>query len=160
MCSCFLSFLYSYLAIVAQSVKFHPNSNYVATGSADKSVRFWDVQTGRCVRVFTGHPGAVQTVALSPDGRTLASAGEDGLVMLWDIASGKRLKRLAGHKGVVYSLSFTVDNGMLASGGADGCVRLWDVRKAGKDDGTAGMDEYNLSFWLCERIPLTFYFHL
>ena len=35
-------------------VKFHPNTNYIATGSTDKSCRLWDVTTGECVRVFEG----------------------------------------------------------------------------------------------------------
>ena len=38
-----------------QCLKFHPNGNYVATGSGDLSVRLWDVSTGQCVRLFTGH---------------------------------------------------------------------------------------------------------
>ena len=38
-----------------QCVQFHPNTNYVATGSTDRSVRLWDVQHGDCVRIFTGH---------------------------------------------------------------------------------------------------------
>lgn len=35
--------------------RFHPNSNYVATGSSDRTIRLWDVLTGNCVRIFTGH---------------------------------------------------------------------------------------------------------
>lgn len=35
--------------------RFHPNSNYIATGSADRTVRLWDVLNGNCVRIFTGH---------------------------------------------------------------------------------------------------------
>lgn len=35
--------------------RFHPNSNYVATGSADRTIRLWDVLTGNCVRILTGH---------------------------------------------------------------------------------------------------------
>lgn len=34
---------------------FHPNSNYIATGSSDRTIRLWDVLTGNCVRIFTGH---------------------------------------------------------------------------------------------------------
>jgi len=37
------------------AVCFHPNSNYIATGSSDNSVRVWDVLNGNCVRAFTGH---------------------------------------------------------------------------------------------------------
>ena len=35
--------------------RFHPNSNYVATGSSDRTIRLWDVLTGNCVRILTGH---------------------------------------------------------------------------------------------------------
>ena len=35
--------------------RFHPNSNYVATGSSDRTIRLWDVLSGNCVRIFTGH---------------------------------------------------------------------------------------------------------
>jgi transcription initiation factor TFIID subunit 5 len=57
-------------------VKFHPNGNYVATGSSDKAVRLWDILTGHCVRIFTGHKAATFTLAFSSDGKLLASAGE------------------------------------------------------------------------------------
>lgn len=35
--------------------RFHPNSNYVATGSSDRTIRLWDILSGNCVRIFTGH---------------------------------------------------------------------------------------------------------
>lgn len=35
--------------------RFHPNSNYVVTGSSDRTIRLWDVLNGNCVRIFTGH---------------------------------------------------------------------------------------------------------
>lgn len=38
-----------------QVVQFHPNSNYIATGSSDRTVRLWDVLTGNYVRLMTGH---------------------------------------------------------------------------------------------------------
>ena len=33
-------------------VKFHPNSNYVFTGSDDRSIRLWDVNSGKCQRTY------------------------------------------------------------------------------------------------------------
>ncbi|XP_069107725.1 low-density lipoprotein receptor-related protein 8-like [Argopecten irradians] len=35
----------------------------------------WDNLTGNCVRILTGHKGAVQVLCFSPDGRFLASSG-------------------------------------------------------------------------------------
>ena len=70
-----------------QCVRFHPNSNYVVTGSADRSLRLWDVQRGRCVRVFTaGHPTTtanILSVAIAPDGQTMASGADDGSIVLF-----------------------------------------------------------------------------
>jgi len=109
------------------SIEFHPNSNYIATGSTDRTVWLWDVQTGGCVRIFTGHKGAVHTLTFSPDGRYLASAGVDKLVIVWDISSGDFLATLCGHTDTVYSLAFSRNATILASGGKDNMVKLWDV---------------------------------
>ena len=37
-------------------VAWHPNANYVASGSADRTLRLWDLSDGECVRVFAGTP--------------------------------------------------------------------------------------------------------
>lgn len=38
-----------------QCVQFHPNSNYLASGSSDRTVRLWDCVSGCQVRLMTGH---------------------------------------------------------------------------------------------------------
>lgn len=112
----------------AQCVRFHPNSNYLLTGSSDSSLRLWDVSSGSCVRLLCGHTGAVTAVALSADGRYAASGSEDATVRLWDLGSGKEVCAYKGHTGAVWSVTFSHDEpggGLLASGGADSAVRLW-----------------------------------
>ena len=47
----------------------------MVTGSSDRTSRLWDIQSGKCVRVFTGHSGTVYAVAVSPDGKMVATAG-------------------------------------------------------------------------------------
>jgi transcription initiation factor TFIID subunit 5 len=124
------------------AVKFHPNSKYVVTGSSDKSVRMWDIQGGRCFRLFSGHTGGISCISVSEDGRLMASAGEDKSIMLWDLASGKLLKKMLGHKSAVYSLDFSKEGSILVSGSADGTVRLWDVKKGTSDN--SNEDEHYL----------------
>jgi transcription initiation factor TFIID subunit 5 len=115
-------------------VKFHPNSNYLATGSSDKTVRLWDISRGNCVRVFSGHNGPVQALAFSQDGTKLATAGDDKYVHIWDISSGTRIKKMGGHRGCVTSLAFSQEDSLLASSGLDGSVRIWDILRSEEDD--------------------------
>lgn len=93
-----------------QCVQWHPNCNYIATGSSDKTVRLWDVQTGECVRIFIGHRSMVLSLAMSPDGRYMASGDEDGTIMMWDLSTARCITPLMGHNSCVWSLSYRWDS--------------------------------------------------
>ncbi|KAJ3381036.1 Transcription initiation factor TFIID subunit 5 [Entophlyctis sp. JEL0112] len=107
------------------SVKFHPNCNYVATGGGDGEVRLWSIQTGNSVRIMRSHTGPVMSLAFSGDGKMLATAGEDKIVKLWDLNSGHLIKNFVGHADTVYSLAFSPDSSQLTSAGADNSVIVW-----------------------------------
>ncbi|PKU85694.1 Dynein assembly factor with WDR repeat domains 1 [Dendrobium catenatum] len=121
-----------------QCVQWHANCNYIATGSSDKTVRLWDVQTGESVRIFIGHRSMILSLAMSPDGRYMASGDEDGTIMMWDLSTGRCVSPLMGHNSCVWTLAFSGEGTVLASGSADGTVKLWDVTSSNK---TTKMDD-------------------
>lgn len=112
---------------------FSPDGRYLASGSGDKSVRFWDINTETPHHVCKGHIHWVLAIAWAPDGSLLASGDKAGHVMVWDPESGKqRGKSLLGHKQWITSIMWEplhLGDGTsrrLASASKDGAVKIWD----------------------------------
>ncbi len=95
-------------------VAFAPDGRTLASGASDKTIKLWDVSSGREVRTLRGHTAPVLSVAFAPDGRTLASGSGDNTIKLWDVASGREVRTLSGHTWFVSSVAFAPDGQTLA----------------------------------------------
>ena len=71
-----------------------PTGAVLVSGGSDGRLRWWEVQSGECVRVQEAHQGTVQSLKVSPDGSTLASCGDDGAIKMWDLESAEHLRTL------------------------------------------------------------------
>ena len=109
-------------------VAFDAKSSQLATASADKTVRLYDLHGGDELAKFEGHEDIVTSVAISSDGAMLATGSFDHDARLWDLHSQRTLHRLSGHRGAVMSVAFAPDGSLLATGSIDGTVKLWDVK--------------------------------
>ena len=98
-----------------------------AEGSATKTIRIWDLATGRLLHAIRDHKAGVVAIAFSPDGATMASASADQTICLRDGVTGQELRRLIGHHGAVRSVAFSPDGKILASAGDDRTIRVWDT---------------------------------
>jgi WD40 repeat protein len=111
------------------SVSLSADGKRLLTSGDDKTLRLWDTDTGKQLRVFEGHTAATSGVAaLSPDGkRVLSGSLVWNVVRLLDTTTGKELRTLEGHTGAVLSVAFGPE-GQAISGSIDGTMRLWDLR--------------------------------
>ena len=77
-----------------RTVCFSPDNNLLATGSEDRTVRIWEVESGKCLQVLAGFAERVWSVAFAPDG-TLACGCEDGTIWLWEAHTARLLTTLS-----------------------------------------------------------------
>ncbi|CAJ1353294.1 unnamed protein product [Effrenium voratum] len=92
------------------------------SGSADKSLKIWDVASRRCMETLLGHVGPVTSMDLLNKGRPL-SGGADKTVRFWKVDKGTHLM-FARH---TYSVDAVcvADQDRFVSGGQDGRIMLW-----------------------------------
>jgi WD40 repeat protein/serine/threonine protein kinase len=124
-----------------------PDGRWLATGSEDKTVKLWDLNTGKVIATLKGHKGPVTHVAFAQATRTLTSVGWvpqgntlNAEIMRWDLASRKQtgvfsLSPL--HQPITASfaranphafLAFSFDGETIATVGGDGrSMELWEV---------------------------------
>jgi WD40 repeat protein/serine/threonine protein kinase len=114
-------------------VAFSPDNRLLASTDWDGTVRFWDMRTGKCVRVMRGPVPGFSCVAYSPDGQRLAAGDWAKNVTVWDLAAQHNERRmLQGHTDRVSAVAFSPDGFHLASASDDRTVMVWDLRSSEK----------------------------
>ncbi len=103
----------------------------IVSGSGDRDLRVWNIETGECLKVLEGHTEAVRSVALSVDGRTIVSGGDDNTLRVWNLETSECLKVLNGQQSSVSTIVLSADGRYAVSTTVEGCLHIWDL-KAGE----------------------------
>ncbi|KAI3932190.1 hypothetical protein MKW92_034472 [Papaver armeniacum] len=106
---------------------------YVITGSDDRLVKIWSMETGFSLASCRGHEGDITDLAVSSNNAVVASASNDFVIRVWRLPDGLPISVLRGHTGAVTAITFSprpssVFN--LLSSSDDGTCRIWDARNS------------------------------
>lgn len=100
---------------------------FCASGSDDLTVRVWQPEIGRMVRIVRQHGGAVFAVAYHPNGSVMFSAGKEGVVRVIDAQSDVIQREWKAHRDWIYSLVVSPAGDLLATGDWSGEIKLWNI---------------------------------
>ena len=110
------------------SLAFSLDGALLVSGSNDKTVKLWDIQTGGVIRTFHGHTNWVQSVSISPDCTTIASGLKDKNIHLWNPQTGECYHVIiGGHKSHITFVRFSPTNSQLLTSASGGAEHQWNI---------------------------------
>lgn len=95
----------------------------IVTGSRDRTIKVWSLQSGVLKATLSGHSGSVLSLKFDSSG-FMVSGSSDCTILVWDLNKGNVQKRLNGHEGGVLDLKF--DRQWIVSCSKDTVVRVWN----------------------------------
>ncbi len=104
-----------------------PDGQTLASASADKTIKIWNLATGQEIRTFTGHSNYVNYLAISPDGQTLVSSSADKTIKVWNLATGQEIRSLTGYSKYIDYFVISSDWQTIATGSADKIIKIWNL---------------------------------
>lgn len=109
------------------SVALSSDEHTLGSGSEDKTIKIWNLDTGKQIRTLSGHSDTVRSVTFSPNGQILASGSGDKTIKLWNLQTGEQIRTLSGHSGPVWSVALSRDGQTLVSGSEDNTIKIWNL---------------------------------
>ena len=107
------------------SLNFSPDGRWLASCSADNSIKLWDGVTGKFVHTYRGHVAPVYHITWSADSRLLISGSRDTTLKLWCVQTKTLLEDLPGHADEIFFTDWSPSGHHVATGSKDKTIKIW-----------------------------------
>ncbi|CAG5866517.1 unnamed protein product [Menidia menidia] len=104
-------------------------SHLLLSASMDRTFQVWDgAESGRCLRVYTCHSGAVRDACWTPCGRQLLTGSFDNTAVITDVETGQPTVKLDNQFKVMCVVPHPSSPEVFLCGGYSSVVKAWDSR--------------------------------
>jgi len=103
------------------------NPRYLVSGSRDRTLKVWDMETRRCLRTLAKHRGSVLCLQFDsdPEEDIIVSGSSDSDVIIWSFSTGKELQTLRhAHRESVLNVKF--DKRILVTCSKDKTIKIFN----------------------------------
>ncbi|OMJ26269.1 Beta-TrCP [Smittium culicis] len=91
------------------------------TGSRDKSIKIWDMNSLVCIRTLYGHTASV--LCLKYDDEIIVTGSSDSTIIVWDMNTGSIISKLESHIAGVLDVAFNSE--FIVSCSKDCTIKIW-----------------------------------
>ncbi|XP_061552245.1 WD repeat-containing protein 25 isoform X3 [Phycodurus eques] len=104
-------------------------SHLLLSASMDKTFKVWDgAESGRCLKVYTCHSGAVRDARWSPCGRQLLTGSFDNTAVVTDVETGHPIVKADNQFKLMCVVLHPSNPEVFLCGGYSSVVNAWDSR--------------------------------
>lgn len=111
------------------------DSKYAISACGDTTLKLWERNTGKLIRILEGHEGRVRSVSITKDGKYAISASDDSTLKIWSIKTGKEIRTPINHP-YVRAVTVTPDGKYAVSASYDSTLKVWEIE--------TGREKHNL----------------
>lgn len=112
------------------SLSISKDSNFVLSGSWDKTIRLWNLNTFKTEKIFNGHTKDVLSVAFSNDGRLIYTGSMDNTFKYWNSkGENKHTETFNGWVSCILNIKRSNKNNLIAVGSWDQTIKLYDAKE-------------------------------
>ncbi|TXT56208.1 MAG: hypothetical protein BAJALOKI1v1_1970006 [Promethearchaeota archaeon] len=108
------------------SLSITPNKEYIITGSLDKKLKVWHLETGEEFQAIEGHENEITSLHISSDGGRIVSGSEDKTVKLWKLETGNLMRNFTNHEGPILDVLITPNDKYIISVSEDKTAKIWN----------------------------------
>jgi WD40 repeat protein len=111
---------------LVHSVDISKDGLYALSGCEERTMKYWRISDGECLRTISPSDGPINSVCFSPDGEYAIEAGNTKC-QYWRLSDGALMKAFSGHTNVIESVDISPDGLYVLSGSWDKTLKYWDI---------------------------------